>query len=446
MLPDQAIARAVCADALSLARLQRDGRAWAVLAWRSELPDPMTAFRAAAGRRRTLLWSDDGWLLGAGEAWSVAADGPGRTAHLAVAAARLEARCVIGGADGALPPLPCLLSALSFEDVAPGPSHWGPGLSGARLWLPRRLWWKRGNDGWIVAALALSAGDRDPALLAERLLSDPASITPSAPTPWPTLSTDYVEQVDDAVALIRDGALRKIVLARAVDESTTCDAAGVLENLARLYPSTTLYAVDGDDGATFVGATPELLFSARGQRVDTMALAGSAGGEAEAAYAALMASTKERKEHNLVVEHLVTVLRARAQPFTFPSAPTARRLNQLTHLQTPISADLKQADQHADYLELLGALHPTPAVCGLPTPTATHWIARHERLHRGLYTGAIGHLTPTEARIVVPLRGGIIRDGSARLFAGAGIVETSEPERELAETELKFGAMRAALV
>jgi len=115
----------------------------------------------------------------------------------------------------------------------------------------------------------------------------------------------------------------------------------------------------------------------------------------------------------------------------------------LIHLESVITADLSRTD----YLELLDALHPTPATCGLPSTTATHYIARREKLHRGLYAGAIGWLTPTAARVVVPLRGGIIRTdlGLARLFAGAGIIETSMPDQEFAETELKFSVMRQVL-
>src|SRR5690348_15075590 len=114
MLP---AARSVCEDALSLARLQRDGRAWAVLAWPTTLDaSPIAAFAAARGRRRTLLWRDGEWMLGVGDAAAVASDGPGRTAHLTAAAARLDCRCaiaVVGGGDIAAQ-LPCLFTALSF--------------------------------------------------------------------------------------------------------------------------------------------------------------------------------------------------------------------------------------------------------------------------------------------------------------------------------------------
>jgi isochorismate synthase EntC len=256
--------------------------------------------------------------------------------------------------------------------------------------------------------------------------------------------------------------LRKLVLARAVDQDPApgTTAVAVLARLHAHAAGATVYAHDLDDGSLFLGATPELLFAASGTAVTTMALAGSAarptanGGDEAAdqqAIATLISSTKERKEHGIVVEHLVQVLRPRSRPFGVPGGPHARLLRRLIHLETNLAAELRAAD----YFELLGALHPTPAVCGLPTPMARTYLSRHEHLQRGLYSGALGWSTPADCRFVVPLRGAIVREATAggrggdisaaRLFAGAGIVETSVPAQELHETEMKFDVFRAAL-
>jgi isochorismate synthase len=451
-------ARRVCADAAALARLQRDGRAYAVLAWPTDLATtPLSAFSAAAGRRRTLLWRDGEWMLAIGDATAVASDGPGRATYLAAALARLESRTAIYASAPGAPPLPCLMTAYSFEERAPGPSHWGQGLSGARQWLPRRLLWRRADgSGWIICALALTAGDHDSARLAERLIAEPVAVSPGPRVAWPVLRDDYLEQVEDAVSLIRDGAMRKVVLARAVDQplAADLDPARVLSRLAEM-PSgdSTVYAHDNDDGSLFVGASPELLFEADANRITTMALAGSSRrGDSPAEDAehlrALMDSTKQRKEHGVVVEHLLATLLPRCHPFTVPEGPHPRVLSTMVHLETVLRAELRQQD----YMELLGAMQPTPAVCGLPTATAAHYIQRHERLHRGLYTGVLGWTTPQACRFIVPLRCAILRhslpdghDSQARLFAGAGIIETSDPANELAETELKLGVMRRVL-
>jgi isochorismate synthase len=263
------------------------------------------------------------------------------------------------------------------------------------------------------------------------------------------LSDDYATMVEDAVSLIHDGAMRKVVLARACDETMRpgTTPTHILARLRSLGTSeSTLYAHDLEDGGLFLGSSPELLFAADGLHVTSMALAGtSAGGKDQGRddlrAEELMSCTKERKEHGVVVEHLVSVLRPRCAPFAVPSAPHARHLGSLMHLETLVAAELRQPD----YIELLSALHPTPAVCGLPTATASHYIARHEHLQRGLYAGALGWLTPERCRFIVPLRGGILRGDRARLFAGAGIVETSQASDEVAEIELKFSIMRQAL-
>jgi salicylate biosynthesis isochorismate synthase len=452
-MPLNATARAAVTDAIALARLQRDGKAFAVIAWPSPLTaDPAATFAAADGRGRTLLWAGDEWQLAIGDAFAVTADGPGRGTHLAQELARLEARTVtrVHGDAAQAPSLPACLTAFSFEERPPGASHWGAHLPGARLWLPRRLLWRRADgSGWTIAAVPVSTSDTVETLAAQ-LLADPALLPATPACSWPALTGDYQDEVEDAVALIRDGALRKVVLARAYDHPLPAGVsiAEIIPRLRALGDRATLYAHDLPGAGVFCGITPELLFQANGRDVTTMALAGTArrgrnADEDAGLVKDLVAGTKERKEHGVVVEHLVAVLRERASPFLVPSSPHPRLLERVIHLESVITANLARTD----YLELLDALHPTPATCGLPTATATHYIARREKLHRGLYAGALGWIAPHAARVVVPLRGGIVRKdlGLARLFAGAGIIETSVPANEFAETELKLSVMRQVL-
>jgi isochorismate synthase len=459
VLFDLTEATALCRDAVMLARFQRDARAYAIYAVQTTLPEnPTELFTAAKGQSRSLLWHGDGgsedggeWLLSLGQAWHMASDGPGRGTHSAEEYARLESRCVfrIHGDESIRAQLPLCFTAWSFEETPPGPSHWGEHLPGAQLWLPQRLYYKK-NDGtsWIIAACAVHAQEQAETCAA-RLMADVKTISEEKNTPtWPTLGGNYHDEVEDAIALIRDGALRKVVLSRATDLAINplVNEQALMHRLRRVSDKSTLYAHDLSGNALFAGITPELLFSASGDTIATMALAGTSKrganeSEDSALISALIEGTKERKEHGLVVEHLVAALRQRCLPFSVPSAPHPRILNRVIHLQTTIQATLRRRD----YLELLAALHPTPAVCGLPTMTATHYLARREKLHRGLFSGALGFISPAHARIIVPLRGGIIREQQARLFAGAGIIETSIPQDELAETELKLSVMRQVL-
>lgn len=435
----------VCDDAVALARLQRDGLAWVVTAEAVELgSDPTPWFEREAGRGRVLGWMRDGWMVAAGEAFVATADGPGRCVALASAAARLDGRCMVDAPEAA-GDLPRLVLSLAFGDTVEGPA-WA-GIPAAKMVLPRRAWLRR-QDGstWCVRAAAVTADDTAAAVHA-RLHEDPPLLPLRPAQAWDVPAIGFTELVADAAALVGDGGLRKVVLARVVDEPCAHTAAVLVPRLrAAADPEALVYAVDLPDGGCFIGATPELLFAADGREVRTMALAGSRRRDDDAdtdqqVRDELFASTKDRKEHQLVVEHLTVVLGARGEGTVVPSSPHVRSLPRLHHLETILTTTLREDAP----LELLSALHPTPAVCGLPVPAARSYILRREGIHRGLYAGALGFLDRERARFWVPLRGGILRDQRCRLFAGAGIVETSDPTSELAETEAKLAVMRAVI-
>jgi len=436
----------LCERAIRLAALQEDGQAWVLSSQRCDLPsEPCATYAATAPDARCLLWQGENWLLGYGASAECRAEGPGRSIALAAAAADLRARCVCNG------PLvgPVLLAQLCFEERRPGGAWCGQ--PAARLLLPRRLLWRRDGHGWQVDAIAVRAGD-DAAATAERLAAEPAR-TPTrndAGQPWaePALPC-FRELVADVLPLLEHGALRKIVLATAVDECLPepVTATDMLERLhAQVDECGCVYACDVDGGASFLGATPEMLFTLDDQRCRCMSLAGTRPrgadpAEDDALAAELHASTKERKEHQLVIEHLAHRLRPRAGRVSVPEHPGLRRLPRIQHLESLVEAELREPDA----FDLLQALFPTPAVAGLPVEPARDYLARHEGLARGLYSGAIGYFCGSHAHFVVPLRGALVHERRARLFAGAGIVETSDPDAEVKEVELKLEPMRRVL-
>jgi menaquinone-specific isochorismate synthase len=113
------------------------------------------------------------------------------------------------------------------------------------------------------------------------------------------------------------------------------------------------------------------------------------------------------------------------------------------HLDTPVHAVLPD---HAHLLDVLGAMHPTPAVGGSPRDAAVSQIRELEGFPRGLYAGALGWLNARGGgEFFVGIRSAVVQGSTARVFAGAGIVSGSTPEKEFAETELKFKAMLDAL-
>jgi isochorismate synthase EntC len=120
------------------------------------------------------------------------------------------------------------------------------------------------------------------------------------------------------------------------------------------------------------------------------------------------------------------------------------KLANIQHLCTPLVARLAPG---ASLLDLVERLHPTPAVGGWPRPEALEAIRRLEDMDRGWYAGPVGWIDPTgNGEFVVGLRTALVGDGTARLYAGAGIVCDSLPADELEEIETKLDALRGVIV
>ena len=441
-------AAAVAEDALAICRI-RGRSTWASLAWSlDDSIDPLQCFAEHKHTRRRLLWREHDWQLALGISATTRHSGASRFVGCAEDASEWRNRICFKRCDENAPDLPFFIDA-SFEDQAPLDSHWGSSLAGCRMIMPQRLLWQQGQNTWCYAVCEVFPNDE-----IDHIVHQLTSAVPPRPylepKPWPTLaSPSFTDIVEEAVALLQTASMRKIVLARAVDEKLA--QAKPIEDIIRdLHQAaddrSTCYAYDLDDGSCFVGASPEMLFTLDQQLCSAMALAGTRprGKDAlddQALGMELMNSTKERKEHQLVVEHLAEILRSRGGVLEIPNCPEIRRLQKIQHLETDLSCQLPEANA----FDLLSAIHPTPAVCGLPVSAAKQFIKRHEQLHRGLYTGAIGFHTPDHCRFIVPLRGGIIRGQEARLFAGAGLVETSDPQAEHEETETKLRLMRQVI-
>jgi len=208
-----------------------------------------------------------------------------------------------------------------------------------------------------------------------------------------------------------------------------------------------VYAV-GRGEATFIGATPELLMRREGLRVSTVALAGSIGRSADPAVddhlgERLLRSDKEREEHAIVARRIERALRPHAVWVTMPEEPELVRVANIQHLATPVRAQLAAP---VAAVELAGLLHPTPAVGGEPAAVALPLIRALEGIDRGWYAGPVGWTDANEdGEFCVALRCALIEGSLARCYAGNGIVADSDPAAELAETEVKLGALLPVL-
>ncbi|MDS0477427.1 isochorismate synthase [Natrinema sp. 1APR25-10V2] len=388
-------------------------------------------------------------IVGRGVAARVRAAGPDRFELIRTQASRLFAGLAHDGPEQARPRA---FGGFSFHD---GHDPGGPwtGFPAASFVIPRVLV-SRTDDGTWLTTVADRADDAEDRLERwhERLTAsttesngDPkaSDSTPGVRSTTGTTSPEeWTRQVERALERIDAGSLTKVVLAQAlsVDLEGAVDVPATLERLGRRYPNCYRFLVGHEDGGTFFGAPPERLVSKRGDQVETEALAGSvARGETpdeDEAYAERMrADAKLGHEHGLVVDAIREQLAPLARELTIRER-TVRRLATIQHLQTPIEA-LLEGDRHV--LEIVEALHPTPAVGGVPPDAAWETIRDTETFDRGWYAAPIGWFDAAgDGEFAVGIRSGVATDGSVTLFAGNGIVADSDPDEEWDEVQLKF--------
>jgi len=330
----------------------------------------------------------------------------------------------------------------------------------ASLAVPEVALVRRGSEVWCTAAVLARPGDDADELLArvDRRLAGLSQAPLPLLDPHPTehhrvagamAPEHYEAAVARAVELIGAGRIEKIVLAREVDVHGPAphDAAALFGVLREAFGGCFVYAV-GRGEATFIGATPELLLRRDGLRVSTVALAGSAGRSADPAVddhlgERLLRSGKEREEHAIVARRIQRALRPHAVWVTMPEEPAVVRIANIQHLATPIRAQLAAP---VAAVELAGLLHPTPAVGGEPASVALPLIRALEGIDRGWYAGPLGWTDANEnGEFCVALRCALVEGRIARCYAGVGVVADSDPAAELAETEVKLGALLPVL-
>lgn len=245
--------------------------------------------------------------------------------------------------------------------------------------------------------------------------------------------------------------ISKIVLASTIEVSSPNPFQQIesLNNLRKFHPHCYIFSTSNGQGKTFIGASPERLIKIHNKELETDALAGSAprGKTAtEDAYFAdsLLTSEKERHEHQVVSNFIVNGLSNLALNPQRPSLPCLLKLSNIQHLWTPIRA---KVPGNVHPLKIVAELHPTPAVAGVPRNIAIEQIRRYENFDRCLYAAPLGWIDQRgNCEFIVGIRSALIDGCNARLYAGAGIVAGSDPDKELAEIQLKFQPLLKALV
>jgi menaquinone-specific isochorismate synthase len=264
-------------------------------------------------------------------------------------------------------------------------------------------------------------------------------------------ASDYRAAVARALERIAAGEFKKIVLARAQELSADqpLHPLRMLNGLRQRFPDCYAFSFANGRGPSFIGASPERLVRVSQGALETEALAGSirrgaTASEDAALAAALLQSDKDRREQREVLDDIIARLTPLGLKLEFPAQPQLRRLANVQHLHTPVRAALPDGVR---LLDVIAALHPTPAVGGSPRAAAVARIRELEGFPRGLYGGALGWMNARGGgEFFVGIRSAVVEGARARVFAGAGIVAGSTPEKEFAETELKFKAMLDALL
>lgn len=260
----------------------------------------------------------------------------------------------------------------------------------------------------------------------------------------------WISRVEKAKKHISDRDFEKIVLARTVELESKRPLNPTLlsYHLRQSYPECYNFIVQVDEDTSFLGATPERLASFENGVFKTEGLAGSASrgksaSEDAAIALSLMKSEKDLEEHQFVVRAIDDSLSPYSYRVDHPNRPQIKKLSNVQHLFTPISASIKEGVQIHD---LLNKLHPTPAVGGFPKVDSVPHIQEIEQIERGWYSAPVGWYNLNGCgEFAVAIRSALFHKNRAHLYAGCGIVSDSDPESEWEETIMKFEPMTNAL-
>jgi menaquinone-specific isochorismate synthase len=270
-----------------------------------------------------------------------------------------------------------------------------------------------------------------------------------ATLPEPICRTDapgpsgWRRNIERALAAFSDGRLGKVVLARRTEFAFTkaVDAALLAESLKEATPGCFHFYVEPEEGAAFLGASPERLFRREGRAIESEAVAGTRPrGASEADDAELrdelLRSAKDKAEHDYVRVGIGETLGPLCDELEVEEDVFEMKLASRRHLISKVRGTLCEGVTDA---EVLRALHPTPAVGGYPGVEALEEIRALEPFDRGWYAGPVGWIGADAAEFAVGIRSGLVRGNTLALFSGAGIVAGSAPEGEWAEIEQKIG-------
>ena len=252
----------------------------------------------------------------------------------------------------------------------------------------------------------------------------------------------YNEAFDRFISPLKERQFEKLVLSRSASYQLAehFSPLQAFVTACNSYPRMMISLCHTPIGGTWIGSTPEIILSGQHPNWQTVALAGTMAMKGEEMPTEW--SQKNQKEQLIVSEYIQNVLKS-FKSKAEQRGPYTARAGHLVHLKTDFHFTLKEASHLGD---LLAALHPTPAVCGLPKEKAYQFILEHEGYDRSYYTGIIGWLDPERiTNLYVNLRCMHLTEQETTLYAGGGILSSSNADAEWEETQIKMNTMRKCL-
>ncbi|MCI1882039.1 MAG: isochorismate synthase [Sporolactobacillus sp.] len=413
-------------------------------------PDPLAFFQAGTAGHRFFWRSPSGTtIVGLGAVYTIRMNaGAQRFKRIARSWQKLMETAVCQG------PGPILFGGFSFwDDVAP--KYWGSFGSGC-FYLPLFMLTISAGESVLTVNLACPASEPRAVSLrrakeaAGRLLKKVAGRRHRDVADYPLSSADrqpneWKGRVRQAVSAIRSGVMEKVVLTRTreLNFARHPDPSAVLDRLLDRQPGSFIFCLEsGRD--YFIGASPERLLYKQGEQIRSACVAGSirrgSGDDEDRRLGRkLLEDEKNGREHRYVVEMVQAILRPLCVSLEIPEQPRLLKSRNIQHLYTPVRA---RCAADLSLFELVERLHPTPALGGFPRKPALEWLKQHEKVERGLYGGPIGWCDARgNGEFAVGIRSALIRDRLAVLYAGCGIIDHSEADKEFYETALKFTPM-----
>lgn len=394
-------------------------------------------------------WSDDEYG-GTGAVASVRASGTSSLHDVLTQSADLLSR-VESASDVPVEVGPRLFGGAAFDPEADRPHGWEP-FGEALFILPEALLVRFDSVSTLVLSVRVAPGDSSEDILGQ-LQMQVARYSPTSDGPplpglpageWTTEGMSFEQWqsiISDALRMIDGTDLQKIVLSRSIRWRThgSLSPWALMARLRDAADGSYGFALQTGETSAFLSTTPERLVHLSGLDVETDCIAGTVARDPDrerdqALSRELLNSLKDRREHGFVVEGVVESLRSFCTTTDVGGEPWLMRLPTVQHLVTTARARLREDVTYAD---IISQLHPTPAVGGTPRSQAMSAIRELEPVGRGWYAGPIGWIGSDAAEFAVGIRSALVGPERIDIFAGAGIINGSSPEREWAETDAK---------